>query len=79
MSEPRTVMSEDFEVHPIGTAAELARLRAQILAPAETNKIEACPKCGSHNYEKRHHVGNFLAPECHWHECADCGHKTEPS
>lgn len=41
--------------------------------------VASCPKCGSDDYGKRHHEGNFLAPECHWHECNDCGHKTEPS
>ncbi len=38
-----------------------------------------CPACNSEDVSRRHHHGNALAPECHWWECADCGHKSEPS
>lgn len=38
-----------------------------------------CPKCGSDDVTRRHHHGNALAPECHWYECNECGHKSDPS
>jgi hypothetical protein len=37
-----------------------------------------CPKCGSDDMSRRHHDGSGHIPECHWWECNECDHKSEP-
>jgi hypothetical protein len=37
-----------------------------------------CSNCNSHNVTRKGHSGNWLAPECSWWECDDCGHRTDP-
>ena len=54
----------------VRTAGELRALSERLLK---------CPKCESGELTRRHHAGSALAPECHWHECDDCGFKTDPS
>lgn len=39
--------------------------------------VRTCPKC-SNAMNHRHWHGEWLAPECWWWECEDCGFKTEP-
>jgi hypothetical protein len=38
-------------------------------------KTPVCPVCGSDELSARHHSGSFLAPECHFEECDECGHQ----
>lgn len=47
-------------------------------AAERTRRTQECPECGSDDVSRRHHRGNALAPECHWWECNNCGHKSDP-
>jgi hypothetical protein len=48
---------------------------AQDQQALEQRRIDCaeCYKCGSENTVVRRHNGSFLAPECTWTECEDCG------
>lgn len=57
-----------------------AALRLRYFAPRPGTDAgdPVCPKCGSEGWDQFHHHGDFVAPECWWWECDDCGHRTEP-
>ena len=41
-------------------------------AQKRKDKTICCPKCGSHNFIKRHHEATFALPECDYLECSYC-------
>lgn len=82
--QPEARESDGFETWELNPETRL-RLAQQIENWRAEDKLEAlhpspkCAKCGGTDVSRRHHDGNALAPECHWWECNDCGHQTEPS
>lgn len=41
----------------------------------QAGRKNVCPSCGGRNFTTRHHHANFLAPECDYKHCEDCGHE----
>jgi len=37
-----------------------------------------CLRCGSTEYEPKHHAGDGYLPECWWFSCEDCHYESEP-
>lgn len=58
-------------------AKEPLRNTALLRAYAVSTLIDLwiCPKCGSSEVQKYHHLSTFALPECYYQSCYDCDHQ----
>ena len=54
---------------------EYEELKQQFIKMVEACEHPRCSECGSDEVNCCHHSGDFIAPECDYFQCMDCGHQ----
>lgn len=71
-----------YELRTANWSAQAREKFGRLLGFIAPTPEPKCPKCGSDDYRLRKHAApGVVAPDytCSWRECADCGHKEDPS